>query len=371
MNNEKQQKQEQQRLLRFIFPPDRIKPEDFAKNARELILKHGMPDISNMIWRLLTVFMLFSLVFVLVVPWRQTSIGKGRVTAFLPQERVQNIHAPVAGRINKWHVREGTVVKVGDPIVEIIDIDPRYMERLMIEKDTVEKQYEAAKTVAQTAKINYDRQQSLFSKGISARLEMENASIAFKNAQANEAQALSNLTQVESKVSRQSTQLIKAPVNGTVVRIAQGGSSFLVSPGQVIAVFVPSSAKPAVEIYIPGNDLPLVHEGRKARLQFEGWPAVQFSGWPSVAIGTFGGEVALVDQTANDDGLFRVVIVPDKGVNWPESRYIRQGTRVNGWILLNNVPLGYELWRQFNGFPPSQDVPPSTNTINTVTELPE
>ncbi|MFZ4715752.1 MAG: HlyD family secretion protein [Bacteriovoracaceae bacterium] len=371
MNNYQNKKTEEDKMSRYIFPPPQMNEEDMAKDPRSLILKHGMPDIANIVWRLLSVFMLFSTVFVLVVPWRQTSTGTGKVTAFLPQERVQNIHAPVSGRINKWHVREGTQVKVGDPIVEIIDIDPRYMERLMLEKDTVVKQYEAAKSVSTTAKINFDRQTSLFGKGISARLEMETASIAYKNAQASEAQALSNLTQVESKVSRQSTQLVKAPVNGTVVRLAQGGSSFLISAGQVIAVFVPSSAKPAVEVYIPGNDLPLVHEGRKVRLQFEGWPAVQFSGWPAVAVGTFGGVVALVDQTANAEGLFRVIITPDEGMKWPESRYIRQGTRVNGWILLNNVPLGYEIWRQFNGFPPSQELPPSSNSIDSVTELPE
>ena len=358
-------------MSKYIFPPELPRPEDQAKDARELIISHGMPEVASIVWRLLVVFMLFMSVFVLVVPWRQTSTGSGRVTAFLPQERVQNIHAPVAGRINKWHVREGSQVKVGDPIVEIIDIDPQYMERLLIEKDTVMKQYEAAKSVSITAKINYDRQMNLFKEGISSRLEMETASISYKNAQAAEAQTLSNLTQVESKISRQSTQLVKAPVDGTVVRLVLGGSSFLVSAGQVVAVFVPSSAKPAAEMYIKGNDLPLVHEGRKVRLQFEGWPAIQFSGWPAVAVGTFGGEVALVDQTANAEGLFRVIVLPDKGTTWPESRYIRQGTRVNGWILLNNVPLGYEIWRQFNGFPPSQELPPPSSTIESVAGLPE
>jgi hypothetical protein len=27
--------------------------------------------------------------------------------------------------------------------------------------------------------------------------------------------------------------------------------------------------------------------------------------------------------------------------------------RAHGWILLNRVSLAYELWRQFNGFPPA------------------
>ena len=31
---------------------------------------------------------------------------------------------------------------------------------------------------------------------------------------------------------------------------------------------------------------------------------------------------------------------------------LRQGVRVNGWVLLKQVPLGYEIWRLLNGFPP-------------------
>lgn len=340
-------------------------------DLKTLIIAHGNPQISSMLWRLLVVFILFMSVFILVVPWRQTSSGTGRVIAFLPQDRVQNIHAPVSGRINKWYVREGTDVKKDDPILEIIDIDPRYLERLTLEKDAAQKQYEAAKIIATTAKYDNDRQQTLYSKGISARKDMEQAQIAYKNAQSVEAAALASLTQVESKLSRQTTQLVRAPMDGTVVRLVMGSSSYLVSQGQVIAVFVPNSGQQAVEIFISGNDLPLVHEGRKARLQFEGWPAVQFSGWPSVAVGTFGGVVATVDQSANSEGLFRVIILADGKQKWPERRFIRQGTRANGWVLLNNVPLAYELWRQFNGFPPSQDVPPSSKKIESVMEIPE
>ena len=31
---------------------------------------------------------------------------------------------------------------------------------------------------------------------------------------------------------------------------------------------------------------------------------------------------------------------------------MRIGTGVNAFLLLNDVPLWYELWRQLNGFPP-------------------
>ena len=46
--------------------------------------------------------------------------------------------------------------------------------------------------------------------------------------------------------------------------------------------------------------------GRKVRLQFDGWPALQFSGWPAVAVGTFGGEIAVIDPVAGPDGRYRV-----------------------------------------------------------------
>ena len=55
-------------------------------------------------------------------------------------------------------------------------------------------------------------------------------------------------------------------------------------------------------------------------------------------------------------GNFRVVVTPDNHFaredGWPDDRYLRQGVRANGWVLLKQVPLGYEIWRQLNGFPP-------------------
>ena len=83
--------------------------------------------------------------------------------------------------------------------------------------------------------------------------------------------------------------------------------------------------------------------------------------WPSVAVGTFGGTVVNVDATSNAKGQFRLLVLPDTqdGQEWPQERYLRQGVRANGWVLLNQVRLGYELWRQMNGFPPvvSPDAP--------------
>lgn len=338
----------------YSFPPSMTEGE-YAQIPEEMLELHELPEVARLLSRLLIVFFLFMVFFMLTIPWQQTSQGSGRVMAFRPQDRVQNVHATVSGRIKQWFVREGSEVKSGDPILELIDIDPQFLDRLALERDAAKSQYEAAQAVTLTAKIDLDRQTDLFNKGISSRKDMEQAIIAYKTAQSSEAQALSNLTQAESRISRQQTQIVKAPTDGTIVRLLIGTSSVVVEQGQVVAIFVPKSKDLLVELFIKGSDLPLIYEGRQVRLQFEGWPAVQFSGWPSVAVGTFGGKVVFVDQTASADGLFRVLVAPGENDEWPDNRFLRQGTRVNGWILLNRVSLGYEIWRQFNAFPPSLD----------------
>ena len=51
------------------------------------------------------------------------------------------------------------------------------------------------------------------------------------------------------------------------------------------------------------------------------------------------------------------MVRPDADKAWPAGMHLRQGVRVNGWVLLDQVRLGYELWRRFNGFPPVVERP--------------
>jgi membrane fusion protein, adhesin transport system len=168
------------------------------------------------------------------------------------------------------------------------------------------------------------------------------------------ANAGAEFQRMEVRVARQMTQTVAAPRAGTILRLlAQPGGEIL-KGGDPIAQFVPDSPDLVVELYMDGNDTPLIHAGDPVRLQFEGWPAIQFAGWPSVAVGTFGGRVMLVDSTDNGEGKFRILVREDpKDEAWPSGTYLRQGVRTNGWVLLRQVSLGYELWRQFNGFPPT------------------
>lgn len=175
-----------------------------------------------------------------------------------------------------------------------------------------------------------------------------------EDANASRSAASGAVRPIETRLARQSTQQILAPREGVILRLLAQPGSELLKAGQDLAILVPDTTRTVVELWVAGNDMPLLHIGDKVRLQFEGWPAIQFVGWPSVAVGTFGGEIMLIDATDDGTGRFRILAAPDPTQEaWPEARYLRQGVRANGWVLLRQVKLGFEVWRRFNGFPPT------------------
>jgi multidrug resistance efflux pump len=290
-----------------------------------------------------------------LTPWQQTSRGFGYIIASDPNDRAQDINAPISGRIKKWHVKDGSIVKKDDKLVEIVDNDPLILERMRSERDAKKRKLQVSKIASQTSKINYQRQEELFAKGLSSRRDFEEAKIEYKKLLAAEESSASELAEAETKLSRQENQIIFAPKDGVILKVLAGDAATLVKSGDHLASFAPNLSDPAVEIYVSGNDIPLIREGRKVRLQFEGWPIIQFSGWPSLAIGTFGGVVTSVDSSVSENGKFRVIVKKDQNEKWPDQRFLRHGAKSQAWILLNNVSLGYEFWRQLNSFPPTFD----------------
>ena len=145
---------------------------------------------------------------------------------------------------------------------------------------------------------------------------------------------------------------IDAPQDGYLVKAVKQGVGEVVKAGEAVATVQPVAKRRAVELSVRPMDVPLLQRGSKVRLIFDGWPALQFSGWPSVSVGTFGGQVAVIDQVASADGSFRVLVTPDSTDEaWPEQ--LRLGSGVYGWAALQNVRVWFEIWRQLNGFPPS------------------
>lgn len=395
--------------------------------------------------RSLMTLLLALLIFLALTPWQQNVQGVGRVVAYIPGDRQQIIGAPVEGRIARWLVKEGSRVKKGELVAELLDNDPLLIQRLTNERQVLldrqsavnnrvetfreqlrmaeisrpqallaaEARFEmgkqrqlaaaqavdAARAARETAALNLTRQQSLQEKGLASRrtLELAQLDMAQRSADNDRAQATlaaakkevdalnadwqklvadtsasveksraelnksiedqnyvrADLLKLETRLARQQTQTLTAPRDGTIMRLLANPNAELVKPGQALAILVPDTDQRAVELWVDGNDLPLIVTGSHVRLQFEGYPSIQFGGWPEFSIGSFGGQVVLIDAADDGKGHFRILVRPDPGdIEWPDTRFLRQGVRVNGWILLGRVTLGYEMWRIFNGFPP-------------------
>lgn len=312
------------------------------------------PRVTRVVAWMLFLAILLLTMFLLLVPWVQTTSGMGRVTALNPNDRQQEINALVSGRIQEWFVQDGMQVSIGDPIVKIVDNDPLLLQRLQAERAQVSAKLAAARSTQETAEIDLNRTSELLEQGLESRRNFERAQIRVQNMRATVAEVAAELNRAEINISRQSVQTVTAPRDGVILSVNAGDAATFISAGAPVATFVPNNVKRAVELYVSGRDVALVQRGAKARLQFEGWPAVQFSGWPSVAIGTFGALVISVDASAQANGLFRVLLVedPTDPNPWPDDDFVRFGAKVRGWILLNEVTAGYEVWRQLNNFPP-------------------
>jgi hypothetical protein len=62
--------------------------------------------------------------------------------------------------------------------------------------------------------------------------------------------------------------------------------------------------------------------------------------------------VRVIDYVNTHPGEFRILVTADStDIAWPKQLRIGSGTM--GWVMLDSVPVWYELWRQLNGFPPS------------------
>jgi membrane fusion protein, adhesin transport system len=99
---------------------------------------------------LLMILLLVSSVFVLFVPWRQSVVGSGEIMVFSPMERPQTIEAQISGRLLQWYVRDGQIVKAGQLIADLVDIDPRFLDHnqlktLIDQRDSLNAKRQSAK----------------------------------------------------------------------------------------------------------------------------------------------------------------------------------------------------------------------------------
>jgi multidrug resistance efflux pump len=392
------------------------------------------------------------LLIILFLPWTQNIKAKGVITTLYQDQRPQDIHSPIPGRIVKWWVKEGDYVKKGDTLLQISEIKEDYLdpklvgrtqEQLQAKKGSIgfyegkitatgsqiealkqardlkleqlknkliqldnKLAAEAAEITAtnnefKLAKDQYERQQLMFEKGLVSQTQLQQRNITFQNALAKRViaenklaqtqqevlntkieqnsveqeytekiskaegdryQTLSQVASGQSEVAKLENQLsnyiirngmyiILAPQDGQIVQANKGGIGEVLKEGERITIIVPQVKNYAVEMFVRPVDLPLIGVGQSVRFMFDGFPAIVFSGWPNASYGTFGAKIIAYENTISPNGLFRILVVEDKAEKpWPPQ--LKIGSGAQGIVLLKDVPIWYELWRNVNGFPP-------------------
>lgn len=214
----------------------------------------------------------------------------------------------------------------------------------------IEYKYQGAQADLTNATIELDRIQAEYLDKISkAESDLSNTLAEMFDGQGELAKYRNEFANTKIRTSQYQ---ILAPQDGTVVKAMKAGLGETIKEGDPVCTIMPIASDVAVELYVKAMDVPLLSKGRKARIHFDGWPALQFSGWPSVSVGTFAGTVEVIDYVNSKPGEFRVLVIPDPGDQpWPKQ--LRNGSGIKGWVMLDDVPVWYEIWRQLNGFPPS------------------
>lgn len=250
--------------------------------------------------------------------------------AKLEAERVRFVNAKNQYERNKKLFEAGNI-----PLTKFQDFDYKYQGA---EADFV------------NAEIEIERVQAEYLDKINkAESDLNNTLAEQFETQADLAKLRNEFTNMEI---RSQQYFILAPQTGHVVKATQAGIGETIKEGEPICTIMPESDDVAVEMHVKAMDVPLISLGRKVRIEFDGFPALQFGGWPSVSVGSFGGVVKVIDFVNSKPGEFRILVVPDaEDQSWPQQ--IRNGSGTQGWVMLDDVPVWYEIWRQLNGFPPS------------------
>jgi multidrug resistance efflux pump len=400
---------------------------------------------------------LIALIGALFLPWTQNIRARGTVTTLRQEERAQEVNSIIAGRIVKWHVKEGDIVQAGDTLAVLAEVkdaylDPKLLERTQEQitaKGTSVASYnekmaatsmqiqaiEAARSLKlgqlenkvrqlqlkivsdsmemlaafndfRIAEAQYSRQRIMRDSGLASLAQVEqrlqsyqsalakktSAEIKFSNtktdlvnarmeqqgtaqeyaeksfkARGERAAAQSEMATGQAELSKLSNQYANyairagqyyliAPQSGQVVGAAKSGINEIVKEGEKLLEIIPQDVQHAVKLFIRPVDLPLLRKGQHVRFQFDGYPAIIFSGWPAASYGMFDGVVTAIERTVSANGKFRVLVGEETGRRpWPTT--LSLGTGAQGIALLKDVPIGYELWRNINGFPPDYYVP--------------
>ena len=202
-------------------------------------------------------FIFLAFVFIMFLPWTQNIKTQGNVNTLFQEQRPQKLNSPIPGRIIKWYVKNGDVVKKGDTILQISEIKDDYLDPLLVERtqeqvqakkgvrdyynakiSTTENQI-AAITAAKDLKLNQikikiaqlqnklkaeqaeltavnnelkiaqdqlNRQNKMYEEGLVSLTQLQQRNVSYQNALAKKTSAENKLAQTQQEIAAQNIE---------------------------------------------------------------------------------------------------------------------------------------------------------------------
>jgi len=212
------------------------------QNKTNPLLKNS-PWASNKFGKIILTLCLGFIV-VLFLPWNQNIQANGFVTTLNNDERPQDIQSAIAGRLNKWLVKEGDFIEIGDTIAVLGEIKSEYLNPELLKQTEIQIQAKENSLLSYNSKINAINDQikqleinrNLSIQKAKNKLDQETLKLQAELAD-NEAAKL-NLKIAKQQLDRDSlllTQKIKSPldVENKRVKYQETVAKLLVSESKV------------------------------------------------------------------------------------------------------------------------------------------
>ena len=103
-------------------------------NKSYVTVQHIGNSLARKVFLKLILAVLLLVIGMLFLPWTQNIQSKGVITALRPDERPQTIQNTIPGKIERWYVQEGDLVKKGDTILYLTEIKTEYFDPQLIER---------------------------------------------------------------------------------------------------------------------------------------------------------------------------------------------------------------------------------------------
>lgn len=192
------------------------------------------------------------LLLILFLPWTQNIKSRGKITTLKQENRPQDINSPIPGKIIKWWVKEGDMVKKGDTILQLSEIKAEYLDPMLVDrtkeqvlakkgsiefyeskinaantqiKSLISAKYlkleqldnklqqlnnklegekaenTAAKNEYSLAKDQYDRQLKMYEEGLVSQTQLQQRNVSFQNALAKQIISDNKLSQTLQEIT--------------------------------------------------------------------------------------------------------------------------------------------------------------------------